>query len=265
VHYWDLREHNPNGYWKDLERGLLKRTFQVRRDRPLLRFLACSFDDEAGDGTPADGDAVGSLNSAVDFDPLSASATTEELAFDVYLRASGVLDDAPGPRGWAGLAPRRSGPFRLAAGELVHYELREGAAIVDEHLLVADALGRVRTPRVPLTSTRRLARFRRWNGAPGGLFLGAAPLRGDLCQCALRGPAGSAWTIFLALGDALGPRGTTAGVDLVALHGVFDAQGFASEELTLPATVASGAWLWGRALVGGALTPLVGVAVQDWP
>lgn len=265
VHYWDLREHNPNGYWKDLERGLLKRTFQVRRDRPLLRFEQCSFDDEPGDGTRADGDPVGSINSAVDFDPATASATADELAFDVYLRSGGVLDDAPGTRGWAGLAPRRTGPFVLLPGERVHYELREGALLVDEHVLVADALGHVRTPRVPLTLARRQARFRRWNGAIGELFLGAAPLRGELFQSALRGPAGGAWTIFLSLGDAGGPRGTTAGVDLVATSGLFDAQGFASREFTLPTALPSGTWIWGRALMSGGLTPIVGVAVQDGP
>jgi hypothetical protein len=123
----------------------------------------------------------------------------------------------------------------------------------------------VRTPRAPLTRDRRQALFRRWNGVPGELFLGAAPLRGDQCQCAVRGPAGSSWTMFLGFGDARGPRGSTLAVDLDSLHGVFDAQSFASRELTLPATLPSGTWLWGRALVSGALSPPVGVAVQDAP
>jgi hypothetical protein len=265
VHYWDLREHNPNGYWKDLERALLKRTFQLRRDRPLVRFLACSLDDDAGDGTREDGDAIGSINSAVDFDPATASATLDELHFELFLRAGGLLDDAPAPRGFVGLAPRRTGPFALAPGELVHFELHEGATRVDEHVLQADALGRLRTPRVPVAITRRSARFRRWTGATGELFLGAAPLRGELFQCALRGPAGTPWTIFLALGDASGAFGTTPGVDLISLAGIFDAHGFASREVPLPASLPAGTWIWGRALSGGSLGALRSVAVQDWP
>lgn len=265
VHYWDLREHNPNGYWKDLERGLLKRTFQIRRNRPLLRFLECSFDDDAGDGTPADGDPIGSISSAVDFDPETASAQADGLDFDVYLRASGVLDDAPAARGFAALAPRRTAPFALAPGELVHFELREGARRVDEHVLVADEHGHVRTPRAPLAVTRRTARFRRWNAPNGELFLGDAPLPGELLQFALRGQAGAPWTVFLSLGDALGAHGRTPGVDLLVLSGVFDARGFASHELPLPATLPNGTWIWGRARVGGTLGPAQGVALQHWP
>lgn len=263
VHYWDEREHTPIGYWRDLERTLLKRTFQLRRDRPIVRFTQCSFDQDPGDGTRTAGDAIGSINSAVEFDPASATASADELLYDVYLRSAGVLDDAPAASGRAALTPRRTGPFQLVPGALVHYELREQGVLVDEHVLAADALGRVQTPSVPLSRTHRQARFRRLTGGLGGLFLGAAALRGDRFQVALTGLPGTAWSVILALGDAAGPRGSIPGVDLVVLSGTFDAHGFATRYLTLPTTLAPGTWIHGRSLVDGVLGAPVAVPLQD--
>lgn len=263
VHYWDEREHTPLGYWRDLERTLLKRTFQLRRDRPILRFTQCSFDEEPGDGTRTAGDTIGSINSAVDFDAASATSSVDTLEFEVYLRAAGVLDDAPAASGRAALTPRRTGAFQPPPGTLVHYALRELGRLVDEHVLVADAFGRVTTPPVPLTAVPRVARFERLAGPLPGLFLGAGALRGDRFQFALSGTPGTAWSVFLALGDAGGPHGTVPGVDLITLSGTFDARGFATRDLTLPTTLPAGTWIHGRGLVDGVLGAPVAVPVQD--
>jgi len=263
VHYWDEREHTPLGYWRDLERTLLKRTFQLRRNRPILRFTQCSFDQDPGDGTRTTGDTIGSINAAVDFDAASATASADALSFEVYLRDAGMLDDAPAASGRAVLTPRRTGPFQPAPGSLVRYELRENGVLVDEHVLPADGLGRVQTPAVPLSRVQRVARFERLAGGLADLFLGRAALRGDLFQCALSGTPGTRWTIFLSLGNAAGATGSTPGVDLVTLTGDFDANGFATRFLALPSGLPAGTWIHARALVDGALGAPVAVSLQD--
>jgi hypothetical protein len=166
VHYFDERTHNPNGYWKGVQTALLTRTFQTRRDRPSLRFDGCTLDDDPGNGQRLDGDLVGTINGYLDYDPSTASATEQALDFDVYLRDSGALDDAPQSTGFAALTPRRTAPFALEPGESVHFTLRAGAALVDEQLLFADEHGLVHTALVPLSTARSHARFERLEG-PG--------------------------------------------------------------------------------------------------
>ncbi len=265
VHYFDERTHNPNGYWKGLERALLKRTFQTRRDRPSLRFSDCTLDDDPGHGGRTEGDLVGTINGYLDYDPLTASADANALDFDVYLRALGALDDAPRERAWAGLGPWRTGPFAPEAGEPVLYTLRAGGVLVDEHLLFADAYGRVRTPPVPLDTSRRACRFERGApAAPRTLFVGAAPIAGDDLQVVLRGAHGRPWLLVVSAGNALEPSPLPAFQNLIVRSGVFGASGLADLWLPLPRFLPAGVRLWTRALVGTNLTPFQVVTVQDW-
>jgi len=159
VHYFDERTHNPNGYWKGLQNTLLTRTFQTRRDRPSLRFSGCTLDDHPGNGQRLDGDLIGAIDAAIDYDPLTAASSSAALDFDVYLRHSGSLDDAKQTSAFAALTPRRTGAFQVAPGEAVRFTLREGATLVDEELLYADAYGLVHTAPVPFAIARRHARF----------------------------------------------------------------------------------------------------------
>lgn len=264
VHYFDERTHNPNGHWRALERALLKRTFQTRRDRPSLRFLDCTLDDDPGDGRRTDGDEVGTINGYLDYDPLTASANANALDFDVYLRDVGALDDAPRERAWAALGPWRTGPFAPAEGEAVRYTLREGGVLVDEHLLFADAYGRVRTPPVPLDKTARACCFELGAlAALGPLFVGAAPIAGDDMQVVLRGAAGKPWLLVVWAGDAQGPSALPRS-QLFFRHGVLGASGLADVWLALPRSLPAGVHLWARALVGAKLTPFQVVTVQEW-
>jgi hypothetical protein len=265
VHYFDERTHNPNGYWKDLERQLLKRTFDTRRDRPSLRFSGCTLDDDPGDGTRADGDAVGTINGYVDYDPATATASADALDFDVYLRASGALDDAPRARAWAGLGPWRTGPFAPRPGEAVLYTLRARGVLVDEHLLFADEHGRVRTRLVPLDTTARACRFERGAAAaPRTLFVGAAPIAGDELQVVVRGLSGRPWIVAVAAGDAHGPSWIPRASELFIRSGVLGPSGVADLWLPLPRSLPAGTRLWTRAVVGTNLTPYSVVTVQDW-
>jgi hypothetical protein len=159
VHYFDEREHEPDGYWSPLERALIRRTCAVRRDRPSLRFGGCTLDEDAGDGSRTSGDPIGTLGGRVDYDPGTAASAFEHVRFDVFVRAEGELDDAQEAEGFAVLTPRRTGPFVPSPGERVRFTLWEGATLVAEHWLLADELGLVHTPPVPLATTRREARF----------------------------------------------------------------------------------------------------------
>jgi hypothetical protein len=263
VHYFDERTHNPIGYWRGLERQLLKRTCQTRRDRPTLRFTGCTLDGDPGQGSRTEGDAVGTINGYLDYDPLTASSSADALDFDVYLRDEGALDDAPEARAWAQLGPWRTGPFAPQPGEAVLYTLRAGGRLVDEHLLFADAHGRVRTPPAPLDSTRRAARFERGAAAaPRPLFVGEAPIPGDELQIVLRGQPGQSWSVFVSAGGAQGPSSRLS--NLVVRSGVFGQSGLADLAVPLPGFLPDGIRLWTRALVGSVLTPFAVVTVQGW-
>lgn len=265
VHYFDERTHMPQGYWATLERALLARTFQVRRDRPSLRFERCTLDDDPGDGTRTDGDPVGAINAYVEYDPRTASATASGLDFDVYLRDNGFLDDSPSATGWARLTPRRTGPFGLTPGERIHYTLRRGATIVDEHVLTVDPDGLVHTPLVPLERIPRTARFERWSPDATHLFLGAGPISGDFLQAVVSGTPGAAWSLTLGLGTSSGAPFARPGVDHVVLSGVFDATGLADVWLRSLPNLPAGSWLWGRVFTAGRNWPLHGVPIQIWP
>jgi len=262
VHYFDERTHNPQGYWVDLERTLLARTCQTRRDRPCLRFENGSLDDDVGNGSRTDGDPVGTINGYVDYDLATASATPSRLDFDVFLRASGALDDAPRATGWVALTPRRLAPFVLAPGDRLRFTLTEGGVRVDEHVLVADENGLVHTPDVLLERTVRHARFERWSPGPVPLFLGAAPLPGDLLQAVVTGRPGESWTVAIGIGNAAGAPFAQLGADNVRFHGSFDGSGLSQIWLRLPTVLTPGTWIWGQAYTDGRLWPQVGTAVQ---
>lgn len=259
VHYFDQRTHNPNGDWQPLERALIGRTCQVRRDRPSLRFDAFSLDDEPGDGTRTDGDLVGAVNAYLDYDPASASSSETRLDFEVFLRDVGVLDDSPGGAASVVLTPCRTGAFRPLPGEAVHFtQLAEGR-LVDEHLLFADAYGRVRTPAVRLDHSNRACRFERGTPATRAeLFLGAAPFAGEGAQVVLRGTPGAPWALFLRLAFPRAP----AGFSLV-LQGVLDERGLADLTPAVPRMTPAGSTLAARALIGGRFSPLVTVTTQS--
>ncbi len=264
VMYFDERTHSGRGTWTALERKLVQRTCQVRRDRPSLRFSACTLDDDPGDGTRGDGSASGTLNGRVEYDALTAAATPDSVRFDVFLRGQKAPDDAQTSLGYVGLTPRRTGPFAPAPGELVHFTLREGTALVAEHWLTADAHGLVHTPLVPLTLARREARFTRGSvplmeGTPG-LALGGTPLPGEELSVLLHGRPGGAWRLFALPGDAIGPR---LGGALALEHGELDQHGRSSLALAMTSELPPGTWIWARARIDDAWTEWHATAVQS--
>jgi len=265
-HYFDERTHSPQGYWADLDRVLLSRTFHTRRDRPSVRFAHCSLDQDPGDGTRTDGDAIGTINGTVDYDPATATADADGAELDVFLRSVGTLDDAPVGSAWAALTPRRTAPFVITPGERVRFSLRTaGGTVVDEHVLQADAHGLVTTPRVPLELAHRTARFEHWSPAAGHLFVGTAPIPGDSLQALVNGTPGTPWSLALGVGNAEGAPFAERNHDYVVLNGVLDASGFVDLRLPMPPAMPAGSWLWGIAFADGRWWSLVGVPVQNWP
>ena len=255
VEYFDERAHAQRGHWSGLERKLVERTCLARLDRPSLCFTSCSLDEDAGDGERTDGDTYGTLAGHVEYDPLTAAASADDVRFDVYLRAQGALDDAKVGAGYAELTPRRTAPFALVPGEGVHFTLHEGADLVDEQWLVADELGFVHTAFVPLSKTRRAARFERAASqalaAGPGLALGER-VGGALCA-GLSGRPGEPWQLVLLPGDGRGPfwlrgLGHTA-------QGALDERGRADVRGVLPQRVLTGSRIWARARIGERWTP----------
>ena len=254
VSYFDERAHGAIGYWSPLERKLVERTCQVRSDRPSLRFTNCTLDADAGDGTRTSGDAIGALNGAVEYDPLTATATPDAVRFDVFLRAQGALDDAQATSALVELTPRRAVPFALAAGELVRFTLREGATLVREHWLSADPYGLVHTPPVPLSRARREARFERASAqavlAAPGLELDDGPRGGAVPRATLSGLPGQRWQLLILAGlrnDADAARST--------MSGVLDASGRAVVPLEAAGVLPAGARIRARARIGVVWTP----------
>jgi pimeloyl-ACP methyl ester carboxylesterase len=259
VHYFDERQHSPDGYWRGLERALLARTCKTRRDRPSLRFDGCTLDDDPGDGTRADGDPVGTINAYLEYDPETARGSASELEFELCLRAKGALDDAPAARARARLTPCRTGAFAPAPDEAVLYSLRDGGVLVDEHLLFADAFGRLQTPPAPLARAPRVARFQR--GTPEAvapLFLGDAPLAGQALQAVVRGAPGEPWVLVLTLRAA----GALSGGSLL-LSGNVGAAGRSELAVPIPRAVPDGALLRGHARIADRASGNVTVRVQS--
>jgi hypothetical protein len=260
VHYFDEREHTPHGAWEPLERALLARTYAVRRDRPSLRFGACTLDDDAGDGQRLEGDLVGTINGYVDYDPELASATGDAVELDVFVRANGVLDDAPAASALATLTPRRTGPFALGPGSLVHFTLREGVVLKAERWLRADEHGLVTTPLVPLSTLRRTARFEHYvRPLAPALLVGGAPRAGDDVQIVAWGEPGTTWAVVVAAGDASGPTGA---IGSLVEQGRFGAYGGRELRVPIPESVPGGTRIWARMLHGERWLPWTSVEVQ---
>ena len=261
VHYFDERTHNPNGYWRDLERALLGRTFQTRRDRPSLRFDDCSLDDDAGNGSRTSGDEVGAINAYVEYDTATASGNETLLEYDVYLRDSGALDDSPSSRGTVKMTPCRTGAFRPEPGEAVHYTLREGNVLKEERLLFADEHGRVRTPAASVQRDHREVRFERRSAATAAeVFVGGAPVSGRDAQVVLQGQPGGVWSLYLAL-EVPGYPGELTTV----LHGELDEHGRVDLSLRLPGGLPDRTSFLVRAHVNGTFTRIYRVKVQASP
>jgi pimeloyl-ACP methyl ester carboxylesterase len=174
-HYFDTRRHSPFGHWAGMEQELLKRTLATRRDRPSLHFGGLSINDEAGMGDPGDGDAIGTLNGTIEYDPETAISDPDFCEFEVYLRSEGALDDAPVTDAQVSLTPRRTGPFTLSAGDTVLFTLREGTNLIATHMLTPDGNGLLHTPAIGVTPTRRNARFDRVLGSSQGGYSLAVP------------------------------------------------------------------------------------------
>lgn len=261
VHYFDDRDHSPRGYWHDLERPLLNRTFAIRRDRPLLRFDDCTLDQRIGNGDRLDGDLIGTVGGYVEYDAATAARSATALDFDVFLRAQGTLDDSPAANAWVRLTPRRTGPFALGSQDLVRFRLEEGTLLRDEHWLAPDENGLVTTPLAPVSLTARHASFTRLpRPATPDVLVGSVLRRQDVFQALVVGPAGAEWACALVLGDENGPTafGTA---DRAQFSGVLDGRGIADLRLDLPGWLQPGHVVWTKARIGDVVTDWVPAAV----
>ncbi len=282
VHYFDDHIHGPHGYWYPLHDTLLRRTFAERLSRPTLRFSDFSLDQKYGDGQRLNGDLIGSVNGYVDYDPLTVQREPLGIVFDVALRGGIVLDAATAEVGTVRMTPRRTGQPALEQGMLVHYTLREGEVLKDEHILIADEFGLVHTPPAPVTHTSRSARFDMWfPPSLPYLFLGRAPIAPGELQTMLFGLPGVPFEIAYSIDEIAGrpkggkrERGGTLGDSdsddallqgdaILRLEGTIPQAGYV--DLTVPVRDLPGIdgfHIYAQARIDGQVTPVRDVTIR---
>ena len=280
--YFDQREHVPFGYWTDMESVLLNRTFDQRRDQPILHFGEVGLDDDPGDGDPASGDPIGAVGAYTVFDKNAPIQTATSLEIEVSLRDKNVLDDAPGDSTTARLTPRRLSTFGLHPGQWVRFCLTEGTTLLDEHLLQVDAHGLVQTPPTELAKDKRLARFelletchqppvfapgqeleKPHEPCPPELFAADAANASGMLQLVFFGPPKSSWVLGRGTIEAQVPTpfGTLRLADpQIHAFGRIGPAGYAWIEIATDA-MADETWLY-QALVAGQLTNLESVTAR---
>ena len=204
AHYFDQSEHGPDGFWiENLQNDLIGRTFEHRSDIPSLAFSDFTLDGNPGDGQPSDGDAIGNLGGSIEFNPETATETSSQLAFDVYLRSEGAADDAQQSGSRVRLTPRAAGNFQPDSNQFIRFTLRDSGELVDEHLLFPDAKGLFTTPPSPILTQPRVARFHiTERPSSPTLFVGDSPMIGEKAQAAIFGDAGKLWTLAWSFSSA---------------------------------------------------------------
>lgn len=150
-HFWDQRAHiGPGGM--DLE-GSLTELFRFRRDRSWPALSNASCNNDPGDGDPASGDSIGSINGCVDWDD---EITDIADRWEVLLKpraittTSGVI---PAPAFLTvDVSPKRLQKFLVHPGTLLAWEAKrmsDGVEVTGGEVMV-DAAHRIIVTEVPV-------------------------------------------------------------------------------------------------------------------
>ena len=218
-------------------------------------FSGLSLDDDPGDGNPAVGDVVGTINGYLTYDRASLVDTPQRHEVIVSLRSGTARDAAPAAVGTVDWTPRRLTAFPEAPGQHVRFgNLQQpGDELLAEWILTADASGRITAPQTTVTTAGNRLRLDVLDLASLPHLVATGPVRpgGRLTLTALGAPGAEVW-LFAGLQAA-----NLAVPGLVGLVGIAD-----------PTLVSSGAispagrWDTSWELDEVAFAPLVGATVH---
>lgn len=197
--FWDNRDHGVVGaLWQPMQSPAYLDRFRTDRSFPALS--GCDLDGDPGDGTPASGDSVGTLNGPVEWDV--PAETPSGWSVTLTLRALELTTSTvPAPESaLVDVSPRRLQAFVIAPLAVVPYRIVRSAdeAVLAAGMATADSFGVVTVPRVrvlragtrvelgaPAVATAAPA------GGPPRLRLScASPVRGGAFEAIVDWPAG---------------------------------------------------------------------------
>lgn len=207
--FWDTRGHADiaeTTEWAPEQRP--RRLHAYRLDRSFPALSHCTADGDMGDGSPDDGDAVGTINGAIAWD---STFVDEPDRWECTLRTAELMTRTrtiPAPdSAWVDVTPRRLQRFLVATGVTYSYEVLDVASgyVVQSGSLEADPDALLTIPQVRVTPAgSRLAITHPTTGAPRpappsaapAILLGANPARGGT-SLAIRWPRAGAARVRL--------------------------------------------------------------------
>ncbi len=156
--FWDNRPHGgAPGAWSPMEDA--RYLYRFRRDRSFPALSRCSADHDPGDGDPASGDSVGTINGFVEWDTTIVDQPTKwQVTLSLRSLATRWNTFAAPESCTADITPRRLQRFIVTPGSVYAYrvELASDGAIIQAGVLAPDSLGLLTVPaaRIHRTGTR---------------------------------------------------------------------------------------------------------------
>jgi hypothetical protein len=157
MEFWDNRDHYGQLYSGGMAPNFIPQyLYRFRSTLSWPAFTNCSADNVVGDGTAASGDSLGTINGYMDW----VSEVTDSAAVWAVTLMTRGLSTLWGPLAapefvHVDVTPRRLQRFHPAPGDPVTWEARRLAdnAVLQNGTVVADALGLVSIPAVPVYCT----------------------------------------------------------------------------------------------------------------
>lgn len=152
IQYWDNRDHTgagqPSAFAPMMDLPWL---YRFRTDLSWPAFSSGSLDGDPGNGWPASGDTVGTMNGYLDWDPaVTDSATSWQVTLTTRAMTTLWKSIAPPESVTVDVTPRRLQRFRPTAGVLVSWKAVRAAdgAQVQSGVVAVDATNRITVPGV---------------------------------------------------------------------------------------------------------------------
>ena len=128
IFFWDMREHTGNGY--DWRAFCGPDIFQFRNNKSFPAFSNCSLSGNYGNGNPADGDSVGSMNARVGWvDEIEDEMSNYKVVLKtIDLTADNLSGFFPlADSALSGITLRRVQHFHPGIDDLIHWSNRNTA------------------------------------------------------------------------------------------------------------------------------------------
>lgn len=153
-YYWDQREHGTGSFmaWLPIQSARYLYRFRTNRSYPAV--TRCAADDDPGDGHAADGDSVGTIGGAVEWDSVLVDQPSgwRTTLWTRPLTAQWGVVPAPDST-TADITPRRLQQFHPVPGASYAYTVtrRSDGALLRSGNVLADALGLLTVTDVPIS------------------------------------------------------------------------------------------------------------------